>query len=186
MGEGYMTNLHNILETIKNEGVKVHIKGKEVDIETISDQELEDMMQDVTDEESVAIIEEMQAQLGEDTMQALIAESLQELDDEEAMENDEEPTLHPILMLTPIGAEYAKEEFKYGIFDASYLSGQYTAFLNCGMTKQQAFELVGMQLRHQLDMEMFEEQAKLQKALKDKDVKLQSQIGALNQLLTQD
>ena len=180
-----MTNLHNILEAIKNEGVKVHIKGKEVDIETISDQELEDMMQDVTDEESMAIIEEMHAQLGEDAMQALITEALQE--DEEVLDiGDKEPTLHPILMHTPIGVEYAEEEFKYGVFDASYLSGQYTAFLNCGMTKQQAFELVGMQLRHQLDMEMFEEQAKLQKTLKDKDVKLQSQIGALNQLLTQD
>ena len=181
-----MTNLHNILETIKNEGVKVHIKGKEVDIETISDQELEDMMQDVTDEESVAIIEEMQAQLGEDTMQALIAESLQELDDEGAMENDEEPTLNPILLPSPSDMEYSDNDFESGIDDASYYSGQFTAFLNCGMTKQQAFELVGMQLRHELDMEMFEQQAQLQRALKDKDVKLQSQIGALNQLLTQE
>lgn len=183
-----MTNLNKIaLETIKTEGVKIRIKGKEVDLETIDEQELDALMEGATDEECLAIIEDMYAQLGEDKMEALMESLETEVEDDEDGDEDlGEPTLNPILLPSPSDMEYSDNDFESGIDDASYYSGQFTAFLNCGMTKQQAFELVGMQLRHELDMEMFEQQARLQRALKDKDVKLQSQIGALNQLLTQE
>ena len=70
-------------------------------------------------------------------------------------------------------------ELQVGIKQASYIAGQFTALVNVGLSDKQAFDLIMTQLKHELDVDMFERQAEVQKEIESQKIKLQLQINGL-------
>ena len=180
-----MTNLF----AQEGNGIKIHVRGKEIDLNEINPKDLEAMLDELTDEEADAINDEIVAQIGQEQMDAIVAEVMEAEDDEpihQVGDCKDEPVVDPIFLDVPVGLTHDLEELADGINDASYFSGQFTAYVNSGMTVKQAYDLVVMQLRHAQDLEMFDKQAQLQRDIKEKEVKMQLQINGLKQLLTEE
>lgn len=183
----------NTLKEIETNGIKIHIRGEEIDLNEIDPKELEAMLDELTDEEADAINDEIVAQIGQDTMDAIIAEVEGEkgLVKEEGAkpskdDKDDDDRLDPIMLDVPVGLTHDLEQLDKGINEASYLSGRYTAYVNAGMSSKQAYELLVMQLKHEHEEVMFEKQAKVQLEIKERDIKMALQLNGLKNILSED
>ena len=189
-----MVKALNVMNEEMTNGIKIHIRGEEIDLNEIDPKELEAMLDELTDEEADAINDEIVAQIGQDTMDAIVAEVEAEKGlgkDDGAKpsakdDKDDDDRLEPIMLDVPLGLTHDLEMLDKGINEASYLSGRYTAYVNAGMSSKQAYELIVMQLKHEHDEVMFEKQAKLQKEIKEKDIKMALQLNGLKNILNED
>ena len=188
-----MVKALNVMNEEMTNGIKIHIRGEEIDLNEIDPKELEAMLDELTDEEADAINDEIVAQIGQDTMDAIVAEVEAEkgLGKDEgakpsAKDDKDEDRLDPIMLDVPVGLTHDLEMLDKGINEASYLSGRYTAFVNAGMSSKQAYELIVMQLKQEHEEAMFEKQAKVQLEIKEKDIKMALQLNGLKNILNED
>ena len=189
-----MVKALNVMNEEMTNGIKIHIRGEEIDLNEIDPKELEAMLDELTDEEADAINDEIVAQIGQDTMDAIVAEVEAEkglVKDDGAKQSakddkDDDDRLEPIMLDVPLGLTHDLEMLDKGINEASYLSGRYTAYVNAGMSSKQAYELIVMQLKHEHEELMFEKQAKVQLEIKEKDIKMALQLNGLKNILNED
>lgn len=189
-----MVKALNVMNEEMTNGIKIHIRGEEIDLNEIDPKELEAMLDELTDEEADAINDEIVAQIGQDTMDAIVAEVEAEKGlgkDEGAKpsakdDKDDDDRLDPIMLDVPVGLTHDLEMLDKGINEASYLSGRYTAYVNAGMSSKQAYDLIVMQLKQEHEEAMFEKQAKLQKEIKAKDAELTLQMNAFKHIMSED
>ena len=190
-----METMTSVKDLLIENGIKVHIKGVEYDLNEIDPDELAKMMDELTDEEAEAVAKEVQDQLGVDDLAQLVAE----VEEEERSLRGEAPqpkednskasiNLDPIILAVPDDGCVTHDlvEFQEGIAQASYIAGQFTALINAGLSDKQAFDLIMTQLKHAQDVEMFEHQAVAQKELEAQKIKLQLQIQGLKHVLEED
>ena len=188
-----MVKVLNVMNEEMTNGIKIHIRGEEIDLNEIDPKELEAMLDELTDEEADAINDEIVAQIGQDTMDAIVAEVEAEkgLGKDEgakpsAKDDKDDDRLEPIMLDVPVGLTHDLEMLDKGINEASYLSGRYTAYVNAGMSSKQAYDLIVMQLKHEHEELMFEKQAKVQLEIKAKDAELTLQMNAFKQIMSED
>ena len=177
-----MVKALNVMNEEMTNGIKIHIRGEEIDLNEIDPKELEAMLDELTDEEADAINDEIVAQIGQDTMDAIVAE----VEAEKGLGKDDDDRLEPIMLDVPLGLTHDLEMLDKGINEASYLSGRYTAYVNAGMSSKQAYELIVMQLKHEHEELMFEKQAKVQLEIKERDIKMALQLNGLKNILNED
>ena len=190
-----MKTVQSAKDILIQNGIKVHIKGVEYDLNEVNPDELARMMDELTDEECEAVAKEVQEQLGVEDL----AKFVEELDAEEAMLRGEDKpaldnskqnsiNLDPIILAVPDDGVLTHDpyEFQLGIKQASYVAGQFTALVNAGLSDKQAYDLIMAQLKHDLDVDMFERQAEVQKELEGQKIKLQLQIQGLKHILEED
>ena len=178
-----MVKALNVMNEEMTNGIKIHIRGEEIDLNEIDPRELEAMLDELTDEEADAINDEIVAQIGQDTMDAIVAEVAKPSAKDD---KDDDDRLEPIMLDVPLGLTHDLEMLDKGINEASYLSGRYTAYVNAGMSSKQAYELIVMQLKHEHEELMFEKQAKVQLEIKEKDIKMALQLNGLKNILNED
>lgn len=189
-----MKTVQSAKDILIENGIKVHIKGVEYDLNEIHPDDLARMMDELTDEEAEAVAKEVQDQLGVDDLAQFVAE----LDEEEARLKGEEKVLtdnssssinlDPIILAVPDDGclTHDLQEFQLGVRQASFVAGQFTALVNAGLSDKQAYEVIMTQLKHNLDVDMFERQAEVQKEIEGQKIKLQLQINGLKQILDED
>lgn len=186
-----MVKTLNKVNEVATNGIKIHIRGKEIDLQEIEPKELEAMLDEVTDEEAEAINEEIIEQIGQDAMNEIIDELEgynSQYSKEGCCEDYEEDCdrLDPIILDVPVGLTHDLNELDKGINNASYLSGRYTAFVNVGMSSKQAYDLVVMELRQKHEEAMFNKQADLQKEIKKQEMDLALQMNAFKQIISEE
>lgn len=189
-----MKTVQSAKDILIENGIKVHIKGVEYDLNEIHPDDLARMMDELTDEEAEAVAQEVQEQLGVEDL----AKFVEELDaEEELLRGESKPlqdnskatiNLDPIILAVPDDGMFTHDpyELQAGIKQASYVAGQFTALVNAGLSDKQAFDLIMTQLKHELDVDMFERQAEVQKELEGQKIKLQLQIQGLKHILEED
>lgn len=189
-----MKTVQSAKDILIENGIKVHIKGVEYDLNEIHPDDLARMMDELTDEEAEAVAQEVQEQLGVEDL----AKFVEELDaEEELLRGESKPlqdnskatiNLDPIILAVPDDGMFTHDpyELQAGIKQASYVAGQFTALVNAGLSDKQAFDLIMTQLKHELDVDMFERQAEVQKEIEGQKIKLQLQINGLKQILDED
>lgn len=189
-----MKTVQSAKDILIENGIKVHIKGVEYDLNEVNPDDLARMMDELTDEEAEAIAQEVQDQLGVEDL----AKFVEELDaEEELLKGESKPlqdnskatiNLDPIILAVPDDGMLTHDpyELQVGIKQASYIAGQFTALVNVGLSDKQAFDLIMTQLKHELDVDMFERQAEVQKEIEGQKIKLQLQINGLKQILDED
>ena len=189
-----MKTVQSAKDILIENGIKVHIKGVEYDLNEIHPDDLARMMDELTDEEAEAVAQEVQEQLGVEDL----AKFVEELDaEEELLRGESKPlqdnskatiNLDPIILAVPDDGMFTHDlyELQVGIKQASYIAGQFTALVNAGLSDKQAFDLIMTQLKHDLDVDMFERQAEVQKEIEGQKIKLQLQINGLKQILDED
>ena len=190
-----MKTVQSAKDILIQNGIKVHIKGVEYDLSEVNPDDLTRMMDELTDEEVEAVAQEVQDQLDVEDL----AQFMDDLDAEEAMlRGEEKPTLDsskqnsinldPIILAVPDDGMLTHDpyELQVGIKQASYIAGQFTALVNVGLSDKQAFDLIMTQLKHELDVDMFERQAEVQKEIEGQKIKLQLQIQGLKHILEED
>ena len=189
-----MKTVQSAKDILIENGIKVHIKGVEYDLNEIHPDDLARMMDELTDEEAEAVAQEVQDQLGVEDL----AKFVEELDaEEELLRGESKPlqdnskatiNLDPIILAVPDDGMFTHDpyELQVGIKQASYIAGQFTALVNAGLSDKQAFDLIMTQLKHELDVDMFERQAEVQKEIEGQKIKLQLQINGLKQILDED
>lgn len=189
-----MKTVQSAKDILIENGIKVHIKGVEYDLNEVNPDELARMMDELTDEEAEAVAQEVQDQLGVEDLTKFV----EELDaEEELLKGESKPlqdnskamiNLDPIILAVPDDGMLTHDpyELQVGIKQASYIAGQFTALVNVGLSDKQAFDLIMTQLKHELDVDMFERQAEVQKEIESQKIKLQLQINGLKQILDED
>lgn len=189
-----MKTVQSAKDILIENGIKVHIKGVEYDLNEIHPDDLARMMDELTDEEAEAVAQEVQDQLGVEDL----AKFVEELDaEEELLRGEVKPlqdnskatiNLDPIILAVPDDGMFTHDpyELQAGIKQASYIAGQFTALVNAGLNDKQAFDLIMTQLKHELDVDMFERQAEVQKEIEGQKIKLQLQIQGLKHILEED
>lgn len=189
-----MKTVQSAKDILIENGIKVHIKGVEYDLNEVNPDDLARMMDELTDEEAEAVAQEVQDQLGVEDL----AKFVEELDaEEELLKSESKPlqdnskatiNLDPIILAVPDDGMLTHDpyELQVGIKQASYIAGQFTALVNVGLSDKQAFDLIMTQLKHELDVDMFERQAEVQKEIEGQKIKLQLQINGLKQILDED
>ena len=189
-----MKTVQSAKDILIENGIKVHIKGVEYDLNEVNPDDLARMMDELTDEEAEAVAQEVQDQLGVEDL----AKFVEELDaEEELLKGESKPlqdnskatiNLDPIILAVPDDGMLTHDtyEIQLGIKQASYIAGQFTALVNAGLSDKQAFDLIMTQLKHELDVDMFERQAEVQKEIEGQKIKLQLQINGLKQILDED
>lgn len=189
-----MKTVQSAKDILIENGIKVHIKGVEYDLNEIHPDDLARMMDELTDEEAEAVAQEVQEQLGVEDL----AKFVEELDaEEELLRGESKPlqdnskatiNLDPIILAVPDDGMFTHDpyELQAGIKQASYVAGQFTALVNAGLSDKQAFDLIMTQLKHELDVDMFERQAEVQKEIEGQKIKLQLQIQGLKHILEED
>ena len=189
-----MKTVQSAKDILIENGIKVHIKGVEYDLNEVNPDDLARMMDELTDEEAEAVAQEVQDQLGVEDL----AKFVEELDaEEELLKGESKPlqdsskatiNLDPIILAVPDDGMLTHDpyELQVGIKQASYIAGQFTALVNVGLSDKQAFDLIMTQLKHELDVDMFERQAEVQKEIEGQKIKLQLQINGLKQILDED
>ena len=191
-----MKTVQSAKDILIENGIKVHIKGVEYDLNEVEPDELARMMDELTDEEAEAVAKEVQDQLGVDDLAQFVAEIEEE---ERALRGEPTPSssssdnknsinLDPIVLAVPDDGCLTHDirEFQAGIQQGSFIAGQFTALINAGLNDKQAFDLIMAQLKHDLDVDMFERQAEVQKEIEGQKIKLQLQIQGLKHILEED
>lgn len=181
-------------------GIKVTIRGTEYDLETVNPDELEEVLDTLTEEEEEDVQKQIMDALGidnEDDMVKLVeridaeveAREKAKVKGENKPKEQEVPDLpHQQPVLPPIILElddYDLELLQRGADRATILAGEYTALVNAGMSSSQAVGFLKMEREQKHEKEMVAKQFEHQLAMKRIEAEVQLQIQGLKQILNE-
>ena len=180
--------------------VVVTIDGEEVNLGELSYLEFSELMEGLDDEEAARVLDEVVKTVGEEQFIKFLAKlqllaEMEEMDDEEEVEVErkeekkekpkEEKGKQPVI-LDPVRMVDMNDFYSYdpelvvqGIDSVSEKVGQYMAFVNAGLTNQQAYELITIGDKREHELKMAEKQLELER------LKIEAQLRAkgISQLL---
>ena len=181
--------------------VVVTINGEEVNLGELSYLEFSELMEGLDDEEAARVLDEVVKTVGEEQFIKFLAKlqllaEMEEMDDEEEeveVERKEEKKEKPKeekgkqpVILDPVRMVDMNDFYSYdpelvvqGIDSVSEKVGQYMAFVNAGLTNQQAYELITIGDKREHELKMAEKQLELER------LKIEAQLRAkgISQLL---
>lgn len=180
--------------------VIVTINGEEYDLGELTYEEFSVLMSELDDEEAARVLDEVVKTVGEEQFIKFLAKlqllaEMEEMDDEEEVEVErkeekkekpkEEKGKQPVI-LDPVRMVDMNDFYSYdpelvvqGIDSVSEKVGQYMAFVNAGLTNQQAYELITIGDKREHELKMAEKQLELER------LKIEAQLRAkgISQLL---
>ena len=164
--------------------VVVTINGEEVNLGELSYLEFSELMEGLDDEEAARVLDEVVKTVGEEQFIKFLAKlqllaEMEEMDDEEEVEVErkeekkekpkEEKGKQPVI-LDPVRMVDMNDFYSYdpelvvqGIDSVSEKVGQYMAFVNAGLTNQQAYELITIGDKREHELKMAEKQLELER-----------------------
>ena len=180
--------------------VIVTIDGEEYNLGELTYEEFSVLMSELDDEEAARVLDEVVKTVGEEQFIKFLAKlqllaEMEEMDDEEEVEVErkeekkekpkEEKGKQPVI-LDPVRMVDMNDFYSYdpelvvqGIDSVSEKVGQYMAFVNAGLTNQQAYELITIGDKREHELKMAEKQLELER------LKIEAQLRAkgISQLL---
>lgn len=180
--------------------VIVTINGEEYNLGELTYEEFSVLMSELDDEEAARVLDEVVKTVGEEQFIKFLAKlqllaEMEEMDDEEEVEVErkeerkekpkEEKGKQPVI-LDPVRMVDMNDFYSYdpelvvqGIDSVSEKVGQYMAFVNAGLTNQQAYELITIGDKREHELKMAEKQLELER------LKIEAQLRAkgISQLL---
>ena len=193
-------NMSSNDKMVELKDVVVTINGEEVNLGELSYLEFSELMEGLDDEEAARVLDEVVKTVGEEQFIKFLAKlqllaEMEEMDDEEEVEVErkeekkekpkEEKGKQPVI-LDPVRMVDMNDFYSYdpelvvqGIDSVSEKVGQYMAFVNAGLTNQQAYELITIGDKREHELKMAEKQLELER------LKIEAQLRAkgISQLL---
>ena len=184
-------------------GVVVVIRGQEVDLGELTYNEFSELMNALTDDEIQEVLDQIVEAVGEEGFMKFIV-NLQTLVEEELAEEEggnvkepqtptqkeerprsqgkpQVPVLDPIRMVDMNGFfSYDPELVVAGIDSVSGQVGQYMAFVNAGLTNEQAYELITIEAKRAHELAMADKQLQLEQIKADNQLRGASVKQLLN------
>lgn len=179
--------------------VIVTINGEEYNLGELTYEEFSVLMSELDDEEAARVLDEVVKTVGEEQFikflakLQLLAEMEEMEDEEEEVERKEDKKEKPKeekgkqpVILDPVRMVDMNDFYSYdpelvvqGIDSVSEKVGQYMAFVNAGLTNQQAYELITIEDKRKHELEMANKQLELER------LKIEAQLRAkgISQLL---
>ena len=174
---------------VEFENVVVVIRGEEVNLGELSYNEFSELMNSLTDDEIQEVLDQIVEAVGEEgfmkfivNLQTLVEEELgEELEEDERIHVQERPQgskerepqkpqgkQQPVI-LDPIKFVDMNEYFALnpelvieGINEVSAQVGKYMAFVNAGLTNEQAYELITIEAKRAHELAMADKQLELE------------------------
>ncbi len=170
-------------------GVVVVIRGEEVNLGELTYNEFSELMNNLEDDEIQEVLDQIVEAVGEEgfmkfimNLQALVEEELgEELAEDEKIEVKERPQgskerepqkpqgkpqpviLEPVRFIDMNGLfGYDPELVTQGIDEVSIQVGKYMAFVNAGLTNEQAYELITIEAKRAHELAMADKQLELE------------------------
>lgn len=184
----HMVKLNDVIKEL--EGVKVTVKGNEIDLTGMTYLEFMVMSEELNDKELQPVLDAIVDKIGEEGLANILAkfdELVETMEDEDFEEEIEEskPNTQPIV-LDPIKMVDMNDFYSFqpnlvvkGIDSVSEICGKYMALVNVGMTNKQAFEVATYELMKEHEMAMIDKQIKL----KELELEAQVKMSGVKQLL---
>lgn len=183
-----MVKLNDVIKEL--EGIKVAVKGNEIDLTGMTYLEFMVMSEELNDKELQPVLDAIVDKIGEDGLANILAkfdELVETMEDEDFEEEIEEskPNTQPIV-LDPIKMVDMNDFYSFqpdlvvkGIDSVSEICGKYMALVNTGLTNKQAFEVATYELMKEHEMTMIDKQIKL----KELELEAQVKMSGVKQLL---
>lgn len=189
------------------DGVVVVIRGQEVDLGELTYNEFSELMNSLTDDEIQEVLDQIVEAVGEEgfmkfimNLQALVEEELgEELAEDERIHVQERPQgskerepqkpqgkqqpviLEPVRFIDMNGLfGYDPELVTQGIDEVSIQVGKYMAFVNAGLTNEQAYELITIEAKRAHELAMANKQLELEQIKADNQLRGASVKQILN------
>ena len=166
-------------------GVVVVIRGQEVDLGELTYNEFSELMNSLTDDEIQDVLDQIVEEVGEEgfmkfivNLQTLVEEELAEEEgasvrEERQPQREERPKasqgkqqpaiLEPVRFVDMNGLfGYDPELVTQGIDEVSIQVGKYMAFVNAGLTNEQAYELITIEAKRAHELAMADKQLELE------------------------
>lgn len=184
----HMVKLNDVIKEL--EGIKVTVKGNEIDLTGMTYLEFMVMSEELNDKELQPVLDAIVDKIGEDGLANILAKFdklVETMEDEEFEEEIEEskPNTQPIV-LDPIKMVDMNDFYSFqpdlvvkGIDSVSEICGKYMALVNTGLTNKQAFEVATYELMKEHEMAMIDKQIKL----KELELEAQVKMSGVKQLL---
>ena len=174
---------------VEFENVVVVIRGEEVNLGELSYNEFSELMNSLTDDEIQEVLDQIVEEVGEEgfmkfivNLQTLVEEELgEELEEDERIHVQERPQgskerepqkpqgkqqpviLDPIKFVDMNGYFALNPELvAEGIDEVSAQVGKYMAFVNAGLTNEQAYELITIEAKRAHELAMADKQLELE------------------------
>ena len=183
-----MVKLNDVIKEL--EGVKVTVKGNEIDLTGMTYLEFMVMSEELDDKELQPVLDAIIDKIGEEGLANILAkfddlvETMEDEDFEEEIE-ESKPNTQPIV-LDPIKMVDMNDFYSFqpdlvvkGIDSVSEICGKYMALVNTGLTNKQAFEVATYELMKEHEMAMIDKQIKL----KELELEAQVKMSGVKQLL---
>ena len=188
-------------------GVVVVIRGEEVNLGELTYNEFSELMNSLTDDEIQEVLDQIVEEVGEEgfmkfimNLQALVEEELgEELAEDERIHVQERPQgskerepqkpqgkqqpviLEPVRFIDMNGLfGYDPELVTQGIDEVSIQVGKYMAFVNAGLTNEQAYELITIEAKRAHELAMANKQLELEQIKADNQLRGASVKQILN------
>lgn len=188
-------------------GVVVVIRGEEVNLGELTYNEFSELMNNLEDDEIQEVLDQIVEAVGEEgfmkfimNLQALVEEELgEELAEDERIHVQERPQgskerepqkpqgkqqpviLDPIKFVDMNGLfGYDPELVTQGIDEVSIQVGKYMAFVNAGLTNEQAYELITIEAKRAHELAMANKQLELEQIKADNQLRGASVKQILN------
>ena len=192
---------------VEFENVVVVIRGQEVDLGELTYNEFSELMNSLTDDEIQEVLDQIVEEVGEEgfmkfimNLQALVEEELgEELAEDERIHVQERPQgskerepqkpqgkqqpviLEPVRFIDMNGLfGYDPELVTQGIDEVSIQVGKYMAFVNAGLTNEQAYELITIEAKRAHELAMANKQLELEQIKADNQLRGASVKQILN------
>ena len=184
-------------------GVVVVIRGQEVDLGELTYNEFSELMNSLTDDEIQEVLDQIVEEVGEEgfmkfivNLQTLVEEELAEEEggrvrEERQPQREERPKasqgkqqpaiLEPVRFVDMNGLfGYDPELVTQGIDEVSIQVGKYMAFVNAGLTNEQAYELITIEAKRAHELAMADKQLELEQIKADNQLRGASVKQILN------
>lgn len=188
-------------------GVVVVIRGEEVNLGELTYNEFSELMNNLEDDEIQEVLDQIVEAVGEEgfmkfimNLQALVEEELgEELAEDERIHVQERPQgskerepqkpqgkqqpviLEPVRFIDMNGLfGYDPELVTQGIDEVSIQVGKYMAFVNAGLTNEQAYELITIEAKRAHELAMANKQLELEQIKADNQLRGASVKQILN------
>jgi hypothetical protein len=185
-------------------GVVVVIRGQEVDLSDLTYNEFSELMNSLTDDEIQEVLDQIVEEVGEEAFMKFIV-NLQTLAAEEELAEEEgdsvrekrqpqreerprspqgkqqAPVLEPVRFVDMNDFfSYDPEIVVRGIDSVSEQVGKYMAFVNAGLTNEQAYELITIEAKRAHELAMADKQLELEQIKADNHLRGASVKQILN------
>lgn len=190
------------------ENVVVTIRGEEVNLGDLTYNEFSELMNNLSDEEIQEVLDQIVEEVGEEgfmkfivNLQTLVEEELTEEElaeleelekakpakkEEDKKQQQKQEKQRPVI-LEPIRMVDMNDYFMYdadlvsqGIDEVSVQVGKYMAFVNAGLTNEQAYELITIEAKRAHELAMADKQLQLEQIKADNQLRGASVKQILN------